>query len=237
MRINFEVIYESCNKRITLETSNGMIFLLGTPLTIVAREISVVMDTSENWPSWKFAAILQEIIHLSPNRDVYIAYVYQHRTQNRLGASLWSGVSSLHIQPAHITCALQCGHENIKLFVSSAYRRLLQLHGSSEKVQELITLAIEERWLFTRGDALDLLHGFVVSCQIQCRACTDIMMSDMVLEGTLFLCVARRDRILLALLFLCEDTCEWLIKVPPVGSPVIFTRISDTVRQRLSITT
>ena len=225
MSIPYQTIYDSCNKFVTIESANGMIFLVGTPLTIVAREISVAMDKPQDWPSWKFTTILKHIIYLSKHRDSYLAHAYQNRLTSRMGKGLWSSVSHFHICPPHITNVMQCGHDVIKLFIASAYRRLLQIHLSSDKVQDLITLAITDQWEFLPGVALELLLGFTKSCQIECRACTNMSMCDIIVEGTLYICIARRDRILLAILFLCEQSCDWLVKLPPTGAPLIFTHI------------
>ena len=226
MQVSFIQILVSCNKNVTIQGCNGIILLVGTPLTIIAADVSCKLSSCEQvWPPWTFTRILEKIIHMSSSRDSYIAQVYDLRNTGRMTRDLWSRVSSFHMQPTHITTAMQCGHEKIREFISISYRKLIGIYGNITRLNDMITSAINERWMIVRGYVLERLMHFVNECQIQSRACTDIDMCDMVIEGCLFICVSKRDRILLALLFLCEESCMWLTTKPPDSAPDVFHRI------------
>lgn len=158
--------------------------------------------------------------------------------------ALYAQVMPLLSVPPSIATALQIGRPDLQIVVMEIYMIWLKRVKRPELVEEAIITLLKSTWEFdTTTFTYSCLKKWVDDCDIQiavigskCPKTEDLddlnfsrlLNANIAIDGHSLLVASKRDRILLAMLFLFESQCGWAVKGLPSAQtefPSVFSTL------------
>lgn len=167
-----------------------------------------------------------------------VLQVLQTMPANPFVAALYAHVWPLIGVPPAVQAGMTVGRPDLLYFVQQAYMQWIARVRRPELVDEALDLLLAHPWAFdTTWPSYVFFRTAVESAGVQCAlprgtAATDASLVSKVHSATVYingwpaLVVSRRDRVLLAFMFLWHDQSAWATKGLPTGVvPACFARL------------
>ena len=151
--------------------------------------------------------------------------------------ALYTQVMPLMSVPPLVAASLQVGRPDLQNIVMEIYMTWLKRVKRPELVEDALRLLLKSTWEFdTTSHSFSCFKKWVAVCDIQiavvgskCTKTDDLadlnfsrlLNANIAIDGHAILVASKRDRILLAMLFLFDDDCGWAVHGLPDNNDLL----------------
>lgn len=213
-----------CSGNVPVQVSNGMV-TVGNPDVVKLTFPAAVLENAEihkvmkkNEPgAVEETQLVRFVLHcISRRLDIPVAASFiraQHlaRPTSTLCLKLWKECAYLHVSPEPVAEALLCGRPDLIHLVQRFYGEWLRACRSPGAIAEALNCLISTPWkLDSTTTAFTLVLEVVHAAQIAARTIEPYSLEacDIVVDSRSGVAVARRDKALMALLFVCGPSAK-----------------------------